>query len=72
MSRGIKKPCEYCSEATILSKEGKNGHQLSVEIYPENNVMGITSFARDENGEVTEEMVTLDYEYCMFCGRKLI
>ena len=67
-----KKPCEYCETETYLNRDGQNGHELAVEIYPFNNMLSIISFARDEDGETIQEEITLDYEYCMFCGRKLI
>ena len=67
-----KKPCECCENDMFITWDGRNGHQLAIEIYPDNHLMGITSFAKDENGETTEETITIDYEYCMFCGRKLI
>lgn len=67
-----RKPCEYCENKVIITRDGRNGHQLTVEIYPDNNLLAIMSFATDENGETTEETITLDYEYCVFCGRKLI
>lgn len=66
-----KKPCEYCEDDNFFHQEGTNGAQLYVEIYPDANYIGITSFANDENGEMIEMTATIPMNYCPNCGRKL-
>ena len=66
-----KKPCEFCENDQWWQESGKNGHQLSVEVYPAHNRIGITSFAHDENGETMEITAELEMNYCPVCGRKL-
>lgn len=69
MSR--KKPCEFCEEEHWNHEDGTNGHQLYIEIYPLNNLIGITSFARREDGEIEEMAAQIEMNYCPVCGRKL-
>ena len=66
-----KKPCEYCEDDSFFHQEGENGAQLYVEIYPEANYIGITSYANDESGECFEMTATIQMNYCPNCGRKL-
>lgn len=66
-----KKPCEFCSEDQINSMEGRNGHQLSVEFYPDNCLLAVSSFANDENGESAELTFDISCNYCPICGRKI-
>lgn len=66
-----KKACEYCDDDQIVQEEGKNGHQLSTEFYPDHCLFAVTSFAQDENGETMELQSSFRFEYCPFCGRKL-
>ena len=66
-----KKPCEYCCEDQIVQEEGRCGHQLDIEFYPDNNLFAVTSFAQDETGEAMELQSSFSFEYCPFCGRKL-
>ena len=67
-----KKPCEFCETDTYTSEEGTGRHQLYVEIYPDNNFIGITSFATNENTEETEEIyMQIEMNFCPCCGRKL-
>ena len=66
-----KKPCEFCEEEwTQEVVNGKDGHQLYAEYYFFNNIIGITSFAKTEDG-VDEIAVELEMNYCPKCGRKL-
>ena len=66
-----KKPCEYCEDASWFSLDGRNGHQLYVEIYPDENYIGVTSYGADENGDADELSTTVPMHYCPNCGRKL-
>ena len=66
-----KKPCEYCEDEQWNCWEGKNGHQLNVEIYPDMGYIGISSYGNDENGEADELIADIPMNYCPNCGRKL-
>lgn len=65
-----KKPCEFCEDDWWETQEDK-GLQVHVEVYPFNNVIGVTAFANDEMGEVIERSISLPMNYCPNCGRKL-
>ena len=71
MGRRREKSCEYCDEEIFLQKTGGNGHQLDVEIYPENCLLAVSSFANGETGEMIELKIDLPMFYCPCCGRKL-
>ena len=49
-----KKPCEFCESDQLSSEDGVNGHQLSVEFYPDNCLLAVTSFANSKSGESDE------------------
>ena len=66
-----KKPCDFCSDDNWYSEEGTPGHQLAVEIYPENNSLSVTSFANNESGESEELTVSFEMNFCPVCGRRL-
>lgn len=66
-----KEPCEFCEEQ-FWQDDGRNGHALHIEIYPDNNVISITSFARDEMEEMEELSASIELNYCPKCGRKLM
>ena len=67
-----KKPCEWC-EAEVFSDyiEHRNGYCLWYEWYPFNSVLAVICQANDENGEMIEDAITFNFEYCPMCGRKL-
>ena len=71
MSSRKKTPCEFCEEEQWWTDDGPNGHQLSIEVYPFNNVISISSFAHDELGESHELEASLEMNFCPDCGRKL-
>lgn len=67
-----KKPCEFCEAESYNQTEGTGKHSLYVEIYPDNQFIGITSFATNENTEEVEEICfEIEMNYCPVCGRKL-
>jgi hypothetical protein len=66
-----KKPCEFCENDNWYTEDGQNQHSITVEVYPENNVIGVTSFAPREDGEMDEINVSFEMNYCPVCGRKL-
>ena len=65
-------PCDFCEEENWWTEEGSPGHQMSIEVYPFNNILSITSFANTETGESNEISVSLEMNYCPKCGRKLV
>lgn len=67
-----KKPCEFCEQETVDTQEGSTGHQLTMEIYPENGFISVFSFADDGSGESNELHYDLPLNYCPNCGRKLV
>ena len=66
-----KKPCEFCESDQLSSEDGVNGHQLSVEFYPDNCLLAVTSFANSKSGESDELTFDLRINFCPRCGRKL-
>ena len=66
-----KKPCEWCEGEQWNVFSGQNGHQLYVEIYPDSNYIGVTSFGADDSGESEELKADIPMNYCPNCGRKL-
>ena len=67
-----KSPCDFCEEDNWYSEDGSNGHQISVEIYPFNNVLSFTSFSNTESGESEELSAQIEMNFCPKCGRKLL
>ena len=66
-----KKPCEYCIEDHWDSESiGKN--QVSVEIYPEANFIGVTAYLQNLSEETEELTFNIPMNYCPNCGRKLM
>lgn len=72
MSGRRKKPCEFCMEDSSDVQDDRSGHQLYVEWYPDNGLLGITSFAQDECGEALELRADFQFEFCPMCGRRLL
>ena len=72
MSGRKRTPCEWCEAEQFYISDEANGHQLNVEIYPENETIAVISFAHDEGGETTELGFDMPMNYCPVCGRKLI
>lgn len=65
-----RKPCEWCAD-DILQSDSIGNHQLTLESYPENNLIAIYSYGNDNSGETTELSMTIEMNYCPVCGRKL-
>ena len=60
-----------CEADQFWTDDERNGHQLTVEIYPDTGVFYISSFAHDENGETTELTAEMCWLFCPKCGRRL-
>ena len=69
----MKRPCEFCNgEYESEYKDRGNGYCIWLEVYPENNVMAFMAQANDEMGEMIEDYIEVQMNYCPNCGRKLI
>lgn len=69
----MKKPCEFCNgeyESEYISH--RNGYCIWIEVYPFNNFMSFMAQANDEFGEMIEDCIDVQMNYCPKCGRKLI
>ena len=64
-----KKPCEFCEGDHYLNDE-HHGIQLSQEVYPDNNLIGITVTGIAENGQYVELEQNIQMNFCPICGRK--
>lgn len=66
-------PCEFCNgEYEPEYIEGRNGYCLWMEVYPENNLIGVIAQCNDDMGDMIERSVEIQMNYCPVCGRKLI
>ena len=67
------KPCGFCEEDhTTDYKEHRNGYCLWAEVYPLNNLISVIAQANDEEGEMIEDAIEIQMNYCPECGRKLV
>lgn len=65
-------PCEFCEETFYSDyKEHRNGYCLWYEVYPFNNLLAVIAQANDEEGEMIEDSIQIEMNYCPVCGRKL-
>lgn len=66
------RPCEFCEDETASEYiEHRNGYCLWLEVYPFNNFMSVICQANDEVGELIEDHIDIEMNYCPRCGRKL-
>ena len=64
-------PCDFCSgECWPDGVDHRNGYYIWLEIYPESGTMAFIAQANDEMGEMIEDYITVDMNYCPVCGRK--
>jgi len=72
MARRRLKPCDFCAETTFSDyKEHRNGYCLWYESYPFNNLFSVICQANDEEGEVIEDSINIEMNFCPVCGRDL-
>ncbi len=66
-------PCEWCdSEHIIRVLENCNQVDATVEIYPDNGIIGICMQYMDEDGALAaEDGIDIPLNFCPNCGRKL-
>ena len=66
-----KGPCEFCDGTHDTEyKTMRNGFCIWLEVYPENNNLSFIAQANDENGEMQEDYITVQMNYCPVCGLK--
>ncbi len=71
MSRA-RKPCDFCNgEYESKYKEHRNGYCIWVEVYPTNSLLTFMAQANDDLGEMIEDGIDIQMNYCPVCGRKL-
>ena len=67
-----KKACDFCQEDHATDYiEHRNGYCLWAEFYPFNNLISVIAQANDEDGDLIEDAVNIQMNYCPMCGRKL-
>lgn len=67
-----KKPCEFCEDTWFSdSIDRRNGYSLWYEVYPYNNHIAVFAQAKDEEGELIEDCVEIEMNFCPVCGRRL-
>lgn len=65
-------PCDFCGgeyESEYIDR--RNGFCMWAEVYPFNKFIAVICQANDEEGELIEERLCIDMNYCPVCGRKL-
>lgn len=67
-----KKPCEFCEDNVYSDyTEHRNGYCLWYEFYPFNGLLAVIAQANDEEGELIEDAINFNVNYCTVCGRDL-
>lgn len=67
-----RKPCDFCEEDQYSDyKEHRNGYCLWYEFYPFNQNLTVICQAQDEEGQMIEDAIVFDVNYCPVCGRDL-
>lgn len=66
-----KGPCEFCdgthdAEYKVL----RNGFCIWLEVYPESNNLAFIAQSNDENGDMQEDYINVQMNYCPVCGMK--
>lgn len=70
-TRRKKAPCEWCEGDFIRVDRADGQLNVTVEIYPENELLSVYASCVDERGEFREAQADLPLEFCPVCGRKL-
>lgn len=67
-----KKTCEFCQD-NVFSEyvTHRNGYCLWYESYPFNNILAMIAQANDEEGEMIEDSIQIEMNFCPVCGRDL-
>lgn len=65
-------PCDFCGdEYEGEYKDHRNGYCLWLEVYPFNNIIAAIAQANDEIGEMIEDSLQVEMNFCPVCGRDL-
>ena len=71
MASRRKAPCEFCDGTHDTEyKTLRNGFCIWMEVYPENNNLSFIAQSNDENGDMQEDAITVQMNYCPVCGLK--
>ena len=66
------KACDFCNgEYESEYRDHRNGYCLWMEVYPNNHLIAVIAQANDENGDMIEDFLNIEMNYCPVCGRKL-
>lgn len=67
-----RRPCEFCEDDWASDyRDHRNGYCLWLEIYPFKNLIAAIAQANDENGEMIEDSIEIEMNFCPVCGRDL-
>lgn len=67
-----RRPCEFCDGNWESDyRDHRNGYCLWLEIYPFNNLIAAIAQANDEEGEMIEDSIEIEMNFCPVCGRDL-
>ena len=65
-------PCAFCQDDMYSEYvEHHNGYCIWYEAYPFNNLLAFIAQANDENGEMIEDSIQIQMNFCPVCGRDL-
>ena len=64
-----KEPCWFCESEHMDSTESR-GLQLTAEVYPDNELIGIVVSGNPDGGEFVEMQMEIEMHFCPMCGRK--
>lgn len=66
-----KTPCEFCEFEGNYINEDVDSLSLTVEVYPEEEFIGVSLVGVSKDEKEVELMYQLPMHYCPNCGRKL-
>lgn len=73
MSGRKRTPCEFCNgEYEGPYKEHRNGFTMWIEVYPFNQCISVLAQANTETGEMMEDYIDINMQFCPVCGRRLL
>ena len=64
-----KEPCWFC-DTEHFDKDEAKGIQLTAEVYPDNELIGVIVSGNAEGGDFVELNMNIEMHYCPVCGRK--
>lgn len=67
-----KKACDFCEDDNFSDYvEHRNGYCIWYEFYPFNGLLSFNAQANDEDGELIEDYINIQVNFCPVCGRRL-